>query len=124
MRLALIYALADCSAVIDAPHLLAALSIVEYAQQSAAYIFGDSLGDVVADELLAALRRAGDAGLTRSAIRDLFGRHQRGERMTAALELLATRGLARRTEEQTGGRPSEVWRAATKATKATKGGTP
>ena len=124
LRLALIYALADCSAVIDAQHLMAALGVIEYAQASAAYIFGDSLGDPVADELLVALRRAGDAGLTRTAIRDLLGRHQRAERINAALDLLASRGLARRTEEQTGGRPSEVWRAATKATKATKGGTP
>jgi hypothetical protein len=122
LRLALIYALGDCSAVIDAPHLLAALAVIEYVQASAAYIFGDSLGDPVADDLLAALRRAGDEGLTRTAIRDLFKRHQRGERVTAALDLLVSRGLALKAEEQTGGRPSEVWRAATKATKATKGG--
>jgi len=121
LRIALIYALADCSAVIDAPHLLAALAVIEYAEASAAYIFGDSLGDPVADELLAALRRAGDAGLTRTAIRDLLGRHQRAERINAALDLLASRGLTRKTDEQTGGRPSEVWRAATKARKATKG---
>ena len=118
------YALADCSAVIDVPHLLAGLAVIEYAQASAEYIFGDSLGDPVADELLVALRRAGDAGLTRTDVRDLFKRHQRAERVTAALDLLASRGLARMTEEQTGGRPTEVWRAATKATKATKGGTP
>lgn len=124
LRLALIYALADCSAVIDVPHLLAGLAVIEYAQASAEYIFGDSLGDPVADELLVALRRAGDAGLTRTDVRDLFKRHQRAERVTAALDLLASRGLARMTEEQTGGRPTEVWRAATKATKATKGGTP
>ena len=121
LRLALIYALSDCSGVIDAQHLMAALAVIEYAQQSAAYIFGDSLGDPVADDLLVALRRAGDGGLTRTGIRDLFRRHQRAERVTAALELLASRGLAYMAEEQTGGRPTEVWRAATKATKATKG---
>ncbi len=124
LRLALIYALADCSAEIDVPHMLAALSVIEYAQASAAYIFGNSLGDPVADELLEALRRAGDKGLTRTDVRDLFKRHQRAERVQAALDLLVQRGLARKTDEQTGGRPSEVWRAATKATKATKGGAP
>lgn len=117
LRLALIYALSDCSAQIDVPHLLAALAVIDYAQASAEYIFGDSLGDPVADELLEALRRAGDAGLTRTAIRDLFKRHQRAERVTAALELLANRGLAFKVDEQTGGRPSEIWKAATKATK-------
>lgn len=121
LRLALVYALADCSSVIDAPHLLAAFSIIEYAQASAAYIFGDSLGDPVADELLAALRRSGKAGMTRTTIRDLLGRHQRAERINAALELLASRGLARKAEVRTDGRPSEVWRAATKEPEATKG---
>ncbi len=122
LRLALIYALADCSAVIDTPHLLAALAVIDYAQASAAYIFGDSLGDPVADDLLAALRRAGDEGLTRSEIRTQTGNHQRAERITAALDLLASRGLARKTEEQTGGRPIERWRAGRKARKERKGG--
>lgn len=121
LRLALIYALADCSPVIDRPHLLAALAIVGYAQASAAYIFGDSLGDPVADELLAAIRRSGNGGMTRTAIRDLFGRNQRTERLSAALDLLATRRLARRTEVRTEGRPSEVWCATTKTTDTTKG---
>lgn len=124
LRLALIYALADRSAEIDVPHLLAALAIIEYAQASATYIFGDSLGDPVADELLAALRRAGDSGLSRTDIRDMFKRHQRAERVQAGLDLLASRGLAAKSEERTGGRPSEIWIAATKATKATKGGAP
>ena len=121
LRLALIYALADCSAVIDAPHLLAALAVIEYVQASAAYIFGDSLGDPVADELLAALRRAGDEGLTRNDICNLLGRHQRMERINAALNLLLSRGLATKGTVPTKGRPSEVWRAARKAREASKG---
>lgn len=122
LRLALIYALADQSRVIEVPHMLAALAVIEYAQASAAYIFEDSLGDPVADELLAALRRAGDEGLTRSEIRTLTGNHQRAERITAALDLLASRGLARKTDEQTGGRPVERWRAGRKGRKENKGG--
>jgi hypothetical protein len=77
LRVALVYALADCSAVIDQPHLLAALAVTKYAQESAAYVFGDSLGDPVADDLLGALWRAADAGLSRTAIRDHFGKNQR-----------------------------------------------
>ncbi len=122
LRLALIYALADRSAQIDAPHLLAALAILQYVQASAHYIFGDSLGDPVADELLTALRRRGDGGMTRTDIRDLFGKNQRAERLNAALELLSSRGLARKSDVRTGGRPSEVWRATTKTTNTTKGG--
>lgn len=123
LRLALTYALAESSPVIDEPHLLAALAIVGYAQASAAYIFGDSLGDPVADELLAAIRRSGDVGMTRTAIRDHFGRNQRAERLNAALDLLVTRGLIGKTAVPTEGRPSEVWRATTKTTDTTKGGT-
>ncbi len=122
LRVALVYALADCSAVIDQPHLLAALAVTKYAQESAAYVFGDSLGDPVADDLLGALWRAADAGLSRTAIRDHFGKNQRAERINAALNLLSSRGLARKAEVPTGGRPSEVWRATTKTTKTTKGG--
>ena len=56
LRLALVYALLDRSAFIDAPHLLAALACWDYAEASARYIFGDTLGDPVADEILRALR--------------------------------------------------------------------
>ena len=122
LRLALIYALADCSSMIDAQHLLAALAVTKYAQQSATYIFGESLGDPVADELLEALRRAGDEGLTRNEIRTRIGNHERAERITAALDLLASRGLAHKTLEKTAGRPIERWRAERKGREARKGG--
>lgn len=120
LRLALVYALADRAVQIDGPHLLAALAILQYVQASAEYIFGDSLGDPVADELLEALRRVAD-GMTRTDIRDLFGKNQRAERITAALDLLSSRGLAAKSEVRTGGRPSELWRATTKTTNTTKG---
>ena len=109
VRLALIYALLDRSAHIEVPHLRAALACWEYCESSAAYIFGDMLGDPVADEILLALRQAGSAGITRTAIRDLFGRHQSGDRIGAALALLTARGWARRTMQATAGRPSETW---------------
>ena len=118
LRMALVYALAECAAAIDTPHLMAALAVTKYVQESATYIFGDSLGDPVADELLAALQRAGDAGLSRNDICNLLGRHQRAERINAALDLLLSRGLATKATVPTKGRPSEVWRAARKAREA------
>ncbi len=121
LRLALVYAMADCSAEINKQHLLAALAVIQYVQASAEYIFGDALGDPVADELLKALRKAGDVGLTRTNFQQQFHRHLRTERLNSALDLLVSRGLACRIMEATGGRPSEVWRAATKAKKAKKG---
>jgi hypothetical protein len=109
IRLALIYALSDGQDKIDLPHLKAALAVWEHAEVSAAYIFGDALGDEVADEILRALRQARNTGVTRTAIRDLFGRNRKSGRIAAALALLLTKGLAENKLKDTGGRPSEIW---------------
>lgn len=110
-RLALIYALLDGADKIDVPHLLAALAVWEYCDATAKFIFGASLGDRFADEILRGLRKAGDAGLTRTEIRDLFRRHQSAERIGAALDLLQRKGRATCEGVSTGGRPTEVWKA-------------
>lgn len=115
IRLALVYALLDGAAEIDAPHLMAALAVWQYCDATARHVFGASLGDRIADEIMRRLRAAGDVGMTRTDIRDAFGRHQSVERIGAALELLRRKGSAQCATEQTGGRPVEVWRA-TKAT--------
>jgi hypothetical protein len=108
MRLACIYALLDLSAVIREEHLRAALALWDYCERSARFIFGDALGDPVADEILQALRRA-EAGLTRTEIRDLFGRNESGKRITKALSALAGAGLVTVKKEETDGRPAERW---------------
>jgi hypothetical protein len=51
-RLACLFALLDCSVVVGAPHLRAALAVWEYAEASARFIFGEALGDPVADDIL------------------------------------------------------------------------
>jgi len=93
----------------EAEHLLAALAFWKYAEDSARYIFGDSLGDPVADRILAALKAAPE-GMNRTQIRDLFGRNQKAERIDPALNLLSGEGLARgEARDLTGGRPEERW---------------
>jgi hypothetical protein len=109
IRLALLYALLDLKSEIGVDHLKAAGAVWEYAQASAIRIFGDALGDPVADEILRALQHAGDTGMTRTAIRDLFGRNQASERIGASLGLLAANARARMEHRQTGGRPVETW---------------
>ena len=122
MRLACIYALLDESSVVRQEHLLAALAIWEYCESSAGFVFGSRLGDPVGDEILQALRRT-PSGLTRTQIRDLFGRHKRKETIGRALDTLIRRHLARCETEPTGGRDAARFFAAgspaTKATEAT-----
>jgi len=74
LRLALLYALLDGANVISTPHMLAALAAWDYCEASARFIFGDSLGYPEADKILKAFRGS-PQGLTRTEIRNLFGRH-------------------------------------------------
>lgn len=119
MRLACISALLDRSQVIRRPHLEAALEVWRYAEDSARFIFGDALGDPVADEILRALHNAGSAGLTRTQIRDLFGRNRSGATYGQALSLLAKDGLIRCEVQPTDGRPVEHWFAVETTTETT-----
>jgi hypothetical protein len=109
IRLAMIYALLDGKDWIDVDHIAAAVAVWEYCEASAAHIFGNALGDPAADEILRALQQAGAAGMSRTAIRDLFGRNRSADRIGVALALLLTKGRAQMEPRTTGGRPSEVW---------------
>ncbi len=110
MRLACLYALLDKSSVIRKDHLAAALDLWEYAEASARYIFGDALGDPTADELLKVLRTNSE-GLTRTDIRDFFGRNKRSYEIDRALGVLLEHGLASPFRESSNGRPVERWKA-------------
>ena len=109
LRLSMVYALLDRSSVIRVEHLRAALALWRFCEASAKYIFGDALGDPVADTILAALRSSGPAGLTRTQIRDLFDRHTKEDKIASALASLEALSLARRVTQVTGGRPAECW---------------
>lgn len=120
VRLACIYACLDRSLVIRLSHLKAALAVWDYCERSARFIFGASLGDPVADEILRALKNAPN-GLTRTDIRDLFGRNKAASDIGRALRALVENGLARCEREETDGRPAERWYAlTTKTTETTK----
>jgi len=109
LRLSVLYAILDRSLTITAEHLLAALAVWRYADASAEAIFGDAIGDPIADTILAALRRRGS--LTRTDIGNLLSRHGDRHRIEAALASLVAAGLAESSmNRDTGGRPQEVWR--------------
>jgi len=109
IRLALIFALLDGVEAIDQAHLLAAVAVWDYCSATAEFVFGNNIGDRVADEILKSLRTAASTGRARTEIRDLFKRHQSADRIEQALELLRHRGLARVEQRQTAGRPVETW---------------
>ena len=124
LRLALLYALLDEQPEIDVAHVLAGIAVWEYCDATARFVFGDAIGDRVADDIRRALLRSWDTGMSRTDIRNLFNRHESGERIEQALDLLDKRGQVRRERRNTGGRPEDIWYAggATEATYATKAG--
>ena len=79
---------------------------------TADHAVGASLGDRVVEKIAHALEGAGDAGLTRTELRDEFHRNLSAERIGAALELLKRQGTATCENVKTGGRPTEVWKIA------------
>ena len=114
LRLALVYAVLDCSTVIKIEHLRAAVAVWDYCEQSAAYLFGSSTGNQLADRIY---RFALDhpAGVTRKEINvDLLSGNKKSGDINRALALLNKRNLVwklEKSESDKKGRPAEVWQA-------------
>jgi len=107
-RLACIYALLDCSKLIELSHLKAAIAVWSYTEASAHYIFQNKGGDPLARKILEALEdRPG--GMTRTEISDLLKRNTSSERIDEALESLRVSGHAQMQPNETSGRPVERW---------------
>jgi hypothetical protein len=104
-----IFALLDRRDAIAFEHLEAAMAVWAYCEVSALRIFGDSLGDPMADDILRAIRQSGGNGMTRTEIYNFLGRHRASDQIGAALQLLVTKGKIRSETRVTGGRPSEIW---------------
>jgi len=122
LRLALVYAILDEADAIYVDHLRAALAVWRYCEDSARWVFEDTVGDPLADTLLAFLRTKPD-GVTRTDISKHVGKNRTKAHLDEALEKLANRGLARRhhVSSSSGGRPAENWVASSFAgTKETK----
>lgn len=116
------YALTDGSHIIEAEHLAAALAVWDYSVDTVRLVFGSATGDPVADKILEGVRRAGEAGLDGTQIRDLFGRHETKDRLEGARQRLEALGLVRTATIPTSGRPRIVtYAVATEETKATEG---
>lgn len=95
VRLALLYALLDCSPVVDLPHLLAAEAVWDYARRSAVYVFGESTGNRHADLVLRLLQTTGE--VDRQAIKAETGLRL-GADLDAIETLLVGAGMAESVE--------------------------
>jgi hypothetical protein len=105
VRLALIYALLDCSPIITADHLHAALMVWRYCYDSCRCIWGTALlGDPTADSILSMLRGF-PAGMSRSEISAAFGRNKPAAEIDRAIGVLMAHSRIRAAQEDTGGRP-------------------
>ncbi len=113
LRLSLLYALFDGSQEIRVEHLKAALAVWNYAAASVRYIFGDLIGDPIADRILRELRAVRPQGLTQTEITsDLFNRNVSALVLERALLTLSRTGLAFKVREEAGargGRRAERW---------------
>ena len=101
LRLSLVYALLDGKQSIDTPHILPALALWRYANQSAAVLFGPSMADPIEKKILALLRLTPVASLT--AINKALGRTP-AERIHAVINNLEASNKVYVEERQTSGK--------------------
>jgi len=111
LRLAMLYALVDGATTIAVEHLRAGLALWDYSARSIAWALAGSVADPIAAQIEAALATSAD-GLTRTQLRDLFGRNLPGAAIEAALATLGATGRAHRHRATTAGRPAEIWTTA------------
>ena len=102
MRLASIYAVLDCSNKIRTTHLKAALEVWRYAEDSVRFIFGDSLGDPVADTILRHVRGSSNC-LTRTDVSNIFARNASSVQIDRAVQQLVEKGLVTQEQEKSDG---------------------
>jgi hypothetical protein len=111
LRFASIFAVVDASRLVRRSHLLAALEVWRYCEDSVAYIFGSRLGDASADRIYQALLAATD-GLTQTEIgQKVFQNNAKRGEVARGLQLLKAAKMAVDIQVPTSGRARTVWRA-------------
>lgn len=116
LRLSVIYALLDESNTIRLEHLRAGMAVWQYCEASAAIVFGEKLGNPIADSILNHLREALPEAVTRSDLNTYLGRNKSASEIDQALDILVRNGTAGKVRKNTNeyerkGRPPELWRA-------------
>jgi hypothetical protein len=111
MRLSALFAVLDRSKVILPVHHQAAMAVWKYCQDTARWLFGNRTGDKNADKILAALRNAGEDGMSRTEISDtVFKRNLSAHDLHEALQKLVEFNLIRKSRVATRtGATEERW---------------
>jgi hypothetical protein len=111
LRLSMVYALADGSAVIQRPHLKAAYAVWQFCCESARYLFGeDEPVSALEAKVLALVRNK--PGISRKEMYDAFNRNVSMKDIAYALSTLRAKRLlydAKGASTGKGGRPAERW---------------
>lgn len=108
MRLACLYALLEMSSIIYPSHLKAALAVWKYCEDSARFIFGDELGNPVADEIKKILNSKPE-GMSRTEISEHFQHNKDKNEIDRALGVLLEYGIAFYKKVKTKRKPKEIW---------------
>jgi len=118
LRLTGIYAMLDAKpgpdnkvrATITQEHIRAALALWDYAIESVKYIWGDSLGNKMADKILNFIKDAGAGGLTRTQLnKNLNGKVVQKD-IEKALTIIANDNqAAKRMEDKGDIKDTEIW---------------
>jgi len=109
IRIASLFAILDKSSLIRPEHLKAALAIWDYSEASVFYIFGDRIGDTLADCLYHYLKSIFPNSVTRTQINRHFQGHKESKDISRALQLLRSQDKADCISRSTDGRNEEQW---------------
>jgi len=110
LRLALIFALLDCSGAIKPAHLRQAVAVWQYCRDSAAYLFGAMSTDKMVERVAKIITEAGAEGISQADLSKALNRHVKGDRLAAILAELQAAGRVTQTRVDTPGRPAVIWR--------------
>jgi uncharacterized protein DUF3987 len=110
LRLAMIYAVLDGSTEIRKAHLEAANAVWIYCRNTARYLFGEKLSGSRAEKICAALRFCYPKWMSRTDIRDLFGRNLDGKLIDDALNEVEGFDMIETSKEGSRGRPVTKYR--------------
>lgn len=106
-RIAALYAVLDRRYIVSKADLAAAAALVRYSIGSARYVLDARMRDPRTDRIRRAVDAAGDTGLTRKQISDLFSRNVTKVQLDELLAQLVDTGHYERVSIPTGGRPAE-----------------